>query len=154
MILPAETAFMDQQRAWLRDTVRRCGVALTYVSDDECECCRAVPQSRAARRNGTKQKPSERFGYTTGLHGIGHPELVLFGLDRLPTSGLLNGLAHEVFHGEVFMPGEVRRFDELDVTFRVEEMRNPRAHVVAANAFYEMPRGSSVRAFTVRPLAV
>ena len=152
MSLPSEIAFQDQQRAWMAETVRRFAVALTYVSDDgECACCKATGQNRADRRaSGRRLKGSERFGYTTGLHGLGHPEVVVFGLDRAPTERLLNDVAHRVMHGANLVPGEVFTVESVGLTCTVEDMPRPAKIVVMANDFYGMGPGRSVPALRLR----
>ncbi|HUQ63998.1 MAG TPA: DUF4262 domain-containing protein [Acidimicrobiales bacterium] len=50
------------------------------------------------------------WAYTVGLSaGFDHPELVVVGLDFLKGGSLLNALAEEVGHGDMFVAGEQLR---------------------------------------------
>ncbi|PRX46773.1 uncharacterized protein DUF4262 [Prauserella shujinwangii] len=60
----------DHER-WTRETIARCGWAVQYVFGDD-------------------EEPP--FGYTIGLHALGHPELVVCGTDQYTAGGVLNAL--------------------------------------------------------------
>lgn len=143
----AMTAFRDQQRSAMTAAIRRWGVWNTCVSGDpaECECCRATP----APRGGTAPwsiRPSPTFCYSTGLFGVGHPELLVFSLEMRVASELLTGLAHGVRHGRDLTPGERLDVPQLQLTLLVEELPNPGEILLAANDYYRRPRGNSVPA--------
>jgi hypothetical protein len=77
---PGKLAWHDQHDAWIADTIRQTGWAINYIGGDSCS------------RPGCRCEPDEGppFGYTVGLFGLGHPELLVFGLDPTTTSQLLN----------------------------------------------------------------
>ncbi|PZF84006.1 DUF4262 domain-containing protein [Jiangella anatolica] len=75
----------DQEDAWLRDTVRRHGMAVQYAAG-------APP-----------------FAYSVGLFGLGHPELLVYGLDLQSSAWVLNHLGERVRDGERFGPGRPLR---------------------------------------------
>ncbi len=85
---PALTAYEDQQRRRMTVAIRRYAVWLTYVSDAEdaaCSCCEAIPALREefeaeAKQHGPHPESPVMFCYTTGLFGVAHPELAVFGL--------------------------------------------------------------------------
>ena len=86
---PQTIAWLDQEDARLAQLIRT-RFAVQYVwSGDE---------------------PDEPgFGYTVGLFGLGHPELVVTGLDHHVSHALLNRVARMVVGGRDLVPGEVSR---------------------------------------------
>ncbi|MDO5663479.1 MAG: DUF4262 domain-containing protein [Brachybacterium sp.] len=154
-IAPALQARWDQERRMITDNIRGYGVHLTYVIDREgsqgdCRCC-ADGQEPEARDSlaalfeatgGPMELLPPRievpFGYTTGLFGVGHAELVVVGLERRETAELLNDVAHGVLgHGGDLMPGE-----EVEVQGRrvlVEELPNSGMILFETHDFYQRP---------------
>ena len=62
---------------------------------------------------GGGEEPGEPpFGYTIGLFGFGHPELVIVGLGCDNTHGILQRVAGMVRHGRNLVPGELLTFDD------------------------------------------
>ncbi len=159
MSTAAFTAWTDQTHRQMTEAIRRHGCWNTYVSDDaECPCCamEAASANRAARRaarkrgasppGAAKQQPGSGqppFCYTTGLHGIGHPELLVFGLSLGDSSRALNQFAHDIAHGNDLTPGEVVELTGWKL-FLVEELPNPGEILLAANDFYGRPPGHPV----------
>ena len=151
---PAQVAQFDQFRAQTTAAIRRWGCMVQYVSNEiECPCCKAEGLDRAARRarRGDKRRggaPMPAFAYTIGLHGIGHPELLVFGLGFEPARVLLTRLAHEVRdHGVQLVAGEVIPRDRaLDRPLLVESLPNPGDILVQANDYYRRPSEGSVDA--------
>jgi hypothetical protein len=96
---------------------------------------------------GAGDEPDEpAFGYTIGLFGMGHPELVAVGLDHRQTHSLLTSAATLVAGGRNLVPGELLRWPHLDPV-TVEELPNPGDVVLGANRFYQRPAEYSVPAF-------
>ncbi|MET0832117.1 MAG: hypothetical protein ABWY62_07015 [Acidimicrobiia bacterium] len=56
-------AWIDQDQAWLADTVRSHGWAIRYIGGDVCACPGCACE--------TDEQPP--FAYTVGLHGLDHP---------------------------------------------------------------------------------
>ena len=83
--------------------------------------------------------------YTVGLFELGHPELIVFGLDTQSSGGMLNWFAARVRDGEVFSPGQVIAPAESDTRLLVQNFRDPwLLHM--ANRHYHRGREAPVRA--------
>lgn len=82
-------AWLDQERAWLKDTIRLHGFAIQYIGGGVC--------SHPGCKGGDDREPP--FGYTVGLFGIGHAELIVVGLDQETTGAILNSLGWIVQDG-------------------------------------------------------
>ncbi|MDO5628073.1 MAG: DUF4262 domain-containing protein [Mobilicoccus sp.] len=140
----AEVAYEDQMRRRMIDGIRRMGCWCTYVFGDgdacECEECGELGPPPGAVVPSTTPRPP--FCYTTGLHGIGHPELIVHALSQSDSGHLLNVATQRVLRGSDFLPGEVVDLDGLLVT--VEEVPNPGAIFFVANDFYGRPPHASV----------
>ena len=119
-------AWLDQEDRKIIETVRRHGWAVTYVG-------------------GVDRLPS--FAYTVGLFGLGHPELLVFGLDFASACGLLNALGERIRQNADLLPGEILEFDENDTRVRVDLLPNPGEVLFCANRFYQRPDEASVPAF-------
>lgn len=121
-------AWLDQEDTHLAQTIRTHRLAVQYVADGEgCD------------------EPC--FGYTIGLFGLGHPELVAVGLEYEDTGGLLNKVAGLVVAGRDLVPGEVLYDDEGTPAVTVEVVPNPAEILFSANRFYRRPDEFSVPAF-------
>jgi hypothetical protein len=125
---PQTTAWLDQEDTRLAQTVRAHRVAVQYVMRGE-------------------ESDEPAFGYTVGLFGVGHPELVAVGLDHETACGLLNRVADMVFDGRDLVPGEVITDDDGVDVLTVEVLPNPAEVVFAANRFYQRPDEFSVPAY-------
>lgn len=121
-------AWLDQEDAMVRDCVRKYGCFLQYVF--------ANPKPE-----------STSFCYTTGLFGLGHPELIVFGLDEHSANGMLNWCFARVKEGEDLMPGEILEFGNGCGRARVEVFPNPGDALFGANRFYQRPSEYSVPAY-------
>nr|WP_068427546.1 DUF4262 domain-containing protein [Piscicoccus intestinalis] len=123
----AELAYEDQVRRRMIDAIRRFGCWCTYVFGDDmpCDCheCAALgpAQPDPGDPEGSGDHPA--FCYTTGLHGIGHPEFIVHALDQEASARVLNEATHMVLHGRDFTPGEQLTVGGLVVT--VEAVPNP-----------------------------
>ncbi len=81
-------AWLDQEDSRMKDMVRQHGWAIEYIGGGAC----TVP--------GCESCDDEvAFAYTVGLFGLGHPELLVFGLGMEEAGALLNGLATRVPRG-------------------------------------------------------
>ncbi|MGV8882438.1 MAG: DUF4262 domain-containing protein [Rhodoglobus sp.] len=90
---------------------------------------------------------SPPFAYTVGLFGLGHPELIVFGLDYSSAAGLLNDLGEKVRENEDILPGQILLFPGTDTRVRADVLPNPGQVLFAANRFYQRPDEASVPAF-------
>jgi hypothetical protein len=132
---PQLQAWLDQEDARIKDTIRKHGWVITYVGGGEC--------SRPGCDGGADEEPP--FGYTTGLFGLGHPELVVVGLDTHTTAGLLDTLAGRIRDGEELVPGiELSFGDWQGHTVIPEDVPNPGDIVFESNRFYQRPDEFSV----------
>jgi hypothetical protein len=125
---PQTVAWLDQEDAHLAQTIRTHRWAVQFVGpgDDPAE-------------------PS--FGYTVGLFGLGHPELVIVGLGCDNTHGILQRVARMVADGRDLVAGELLQWSDWGGLIVVEQVPNPGEVVLSANRFYERPAEFSVPAY-------
>jgi hypothetical protein len=122
---PQTTAWLDQEDAHLAAVIRRTRFAVQYV--------------------GPGDLPSEpAFGYTIGLFGLGHPELVVVGRGSSATHTLLDAVAGEVVAGRSVVPGELLEVGREELV--AEECPNPGEVLLSANRWYRRPAEHSVPA--------
>jgi len=122
---PQTIAWLDQEDARLAQTIRAHRWAVQYV--------------------GAGEKPDEpAFGYTIGLYGLGHPELVAVGLGPDDVHHLLGRVAGLVAQGRDLLVGELLTWPDHESGVIVEELPNPGEVVLAANRFYARPVEYSV----------
>jgi Domain of unknown function (DUF4262) len=123
---PQTTAWLDQEDAHLAQVIRAHRWAVQYVGEGD--------------------EPDEPpFAYTIGLFGLGHPELVVVGLDHRPAHELLQHAAGLVAGGRDLVPGELLP-DQGRPPVIAELLPNPGEVVLGANRFYERPAEYSVPA--------
>jgi hypothetical protein len=79
-----------------------------------------------------------------GLFGLGHPELLIFGVDPGTACGVLDDLGERVRGGEPLLPGITIEFDEWPHRIIPEVVPNPGDIVFFANIFYQRPDEASV----------
>lgn len=127
-------AWLDQEDARIKEVVRRFGWAIEYIGGG---CC-----SFPGCDGGDDEGPP--FAYTVGLFGLGHPELLAFGLGPDTALTLLNHLGEQIRGGEPLIPGMVICFDEWTHRVIPEEVPNPGEIVFSANRFYGRPDFASV----------
>ena len=124
---PQITAWLDQEDAHLAELIRAHRWAVQYV--------------------GAGDDPGEpAFGYTIGLFGLGHPELIVVGLGAETTHGILDRVAGMVANGRDLVPGELLTWDDWEGRLFVEECPNPGEVVLGANRWYQRPEEYSVPA--------
>jgi hypothetical protein len=125
---PQTQAWLDQEDAHLAQVIRAHRWAVTYV--------------------GGGEEPGEPpFGYTIGLFGLGHPELVTVGLGSDTTHGMLQRVAGMVADGRDLVVGELLTWSDWGGRIVVEQLPNPGEVVLGANRFYERPAEFSVPAY-------
>lgn len=127
-------AWIDQTEARIAETIRRSGWAIQYVGGDTCS------------RPGCDCPPSEQppFAYTIGLFGLGHPELLMLGVDPATAAGVLNTLGQQIREGDTVMPGLIIAFEEWPHRVIPEPVPNAGEIVLGANSFYQRPPEHSV----------
>jgi hypothetical protein len=124
---PQITAWLDQEDAHTAQIIRAHGWAVQHV--------------------GPGDEPGQpAFGYTIGLFGLGHPELVVVGLGCENTHATLQRVAGMVRAGRDLVPGELLTFDDWAGRLVPEECPNPGDVVLGANRFYLRPTEHSVPA--------
>ena len=97
---------------------------------------------------GEGEEPGEpAFGYTIGLYGLGHPELVVVGLRADGAHGILGRVAGLVADGRDLLVGELLTWPDWEGQLVVEQLPNPGDVVLAANRFYERPAECSLPAY-------
>ena len=129
-------AWLDQHDAWLTDTIRRHGWAIQYVGGGTC--CEPDCDGSAS-----DEAP---YAYTTGLFGLGHPELLILGVDPPTAAGVLNQLAVRVRNGEHLVPGVPVGLDCWPHHIVPDPVPEPGDIVLQANRFYRRPADHSVPA--------
>jgi hypothetical protein len=127
-------AWLDQEDARIADRVRRFGWTGLYVGGDTCG------------RPGCTSPPDDGppFAYTIGLFGIGHPELLVVGLDPAEANLVLDDLAGRVRDGETLVPGFPIAVEGWPRAVVPEAVPNPGDIVLWANGFYRRPPEHSV----------
>jgi hypothetical protein len=125
---PQTIAWLDQEDERLAQVIRTHRFAVQYVYPGDA--------------------PGEPgFGYTVGLFGLGHPELVVVGLDYELAHALLTRMTKLVIGGRNLVPGETFSDDDGREILVVEVLSNPGEILFSANRFYERPDEFSVPAF-------
>jgi hypothetical protein len=127
---PQITAWLDQQDAHLAELIRTHRWAVQYV--------------------GAGDDPGEpAFGYTIGLFGLGHPELIVVGCSGGTTHGILERIAGLVAGGRDLVPRELLPGAAGEGRLFVEACPNPGDVVLGANRWYRRPAEYSVPAYQV-----
>jgi Domain of unknown function (DUF4262) len=125
---PQIVAWLDQEDAHLAQLIRAHRWAVQYV--------------------GAGEEPDEpAFGYTIGLFGVGHPELVVVGAEAERADAILERVAGMVVEGRDLVAGELLSGTDGEGPLVVEECPNPGEVLLGANRFYERPPEYSVPAF-------
>ena len=127
-------AWADQDDARLRNTIRKFGWSIEYIGGEHC--------SAPGCDGGEDIGPA--FAYTVGLFGLGHDELLVFGLGPHDSAGLLNTLGDEIKAGETLVPGMELTVGTWAHRVIPEELPNPGEIVLGANRFYRRPDRHSV----------
>ena len=122
-------AWLDQEDAFVAQTIRKHGQFIQYVGGGEPD---DIPAT---------------FAYTVGLFGLGHPELVIVSVDPGTARGVLNELGDRVRRGDNLIAGQLLTFDDWPHRIVVEELPNPGEILLAANRHYQRPPEASVPAY-------
>jgi hypothetical protein len=120
--------------ARLTTLIRRYGWAVQYVVGDVCGVIGC----------DCPQAGEPAFGYTIGLFGLGHPELLILGVPRPTAMGVLNNLGKRVQAGDTLVAGELITFTDWPHQIVTEDVPNPHQIVFAANRFYQRRDADSV----------
>lgn len=122
----ATGAWLDQEDRRVTDIIRAHGCLIQAVHPGE-------------------QDPG--FAYTVGLFGIGHPELIVFGLGVESAGFVLNGFFDRIRDGMDLIAGELVELPGCDTRFFVESLPNPGEILYSANRHYQRPAEASVPAY-------
>ena len=127
-------AWIDQEDAWIKQVIRERGWAIIYVGGDQCS------------RQRCDHPPGEGppFAYTVGMFGLGHPELLAFGLPTEAVIELFNDVGDRIRQGSALAPGFEIEFERWQHKVVPEEVPNPEDIVFEANRFYQRPLDSPV----------
>jgi hypothetical protein len=128
---PRTTAWLDQEDTHLAQLIRAHRWVVQYV----------CPGDEDDEGGGPP------FGYTVGLFGLGHPELVVVGLGHDNTHAILQRVAGLVADGRDLVPGELLTFPDRPDGLVVEPVPNPGQVLFVANRHYRRPDEQSVPAF-------
>lgn len=131
-----QAAWLDQMHARIRDQIRSSGWSIQYIGGDTC--------SRPGCPCPQDDQPP--FAYTVGLFGLGHPELLMIGIDPDTAAGVLDELAARIKDGDDLMPGIMVTFDDWPHRIVPETVPNPEDILIWANDYYRQPEGHSVPA--------
>ena len=118
-------AWLDQEDRQVSLTVREHGCHISYVYGCGCADPRCADQTP--------------FAYSTGFFGLGHPELLIFGVDAGTSMAVINHLFARVRGGEDLVPGELVRFADWPQCIVVESVPNPEEIALVAQRHYHKP---------------
>lgn len=127
-------AWIDQDDARMQSTIRKYGWSIEYIGRG---CCSAPDCD-----GGDDEGPA--FAYTVGLFGLGHDELLVFGLGMHDSCGVLNTLGDRIKEGENLIAGIELTVGAWPHKVVPEEVPNPGEIVFGANRFYQRPDEVSV----------
>ncbi|CAN5416217.1 hypothetical protein BH23ACT9_BH23ACT9_20050 [soil metagenome] len=135
---PWELAWRDQANAALLAAIRGCGYQIQMVGYGACACPGC---------DGSGDDDGPPFAYTVGLQGVGHPELIAFGLPLMVASRLMSSLAGRIVRGEdALEAGEVFTVSWWWQRFIPEVLPNPSEVLLVADATDGRLAGGGVRA--------
>ncbi|GAB2910699.1 hypothetical protein GCM10027047_06150 [Rhodococcus aerolatus] len=137
-------AWLDQEDARTAEVVARHGWLVTHVGTCGCDRCDAEGARRA--RTGPATTEPGAFTYTTGLTGLGHPELLVRGLSARVAHGVLQTVGARVARGLVLRSGDAVDLPGWPHRVVADRMTDPGRYVLAANRFYGRPARRSVPA--------
>ncbi|GAA3770006.1 hypothetical protein GCM10022240_22890 [Microbacterium kribbense] len=121
----ATQAWLDQEDRRTAEIIRRHGTFIQFVGGDQ-----------RARHTS--------FAYTVGLFGLGHPELLVFGVDPTSAANILNDVSARIRDGSDLVPGEILTFADRPHRVLIEAVPNPGEIAFTANRFYQRPDEYSV----------
>lgn len=121
-------AWLDQEDRHVAEIIREHGCFIQYVMGCTCGDC----------------GEETSFAYSIGLFGLGHPELLMLGVQQGTAAAVVNDLFARVRGGADLVPGEMVTFDDWPHRIVVEEVPNPGEIVFGANRHYQRPDEASV----------
>jgi hypothetical protein len=127
-------AWLDQEDSKVAQTIRRYGWFIQYVGGGVCD----VPGCDGGDDDGPP------FAYTVGLFGMGHPELLIFGVSMNDAALVLNTLGRRIRVGTNLLPGELISVEDWPHRIVVEQVPNPGEIAFSANRHYWRPAEFSV----------
>ena len=113
-------AWLDQDDRNIAMKIREFGIFIRYVY-------------------GEQDSEETPFAYTVGLFGLGHPELLIFGMNESSTAGVLNTMYERVRAGGDLTPGELVTLEDWPHRLYVEEVPNPAEIVIDVYRHYRYP---------------
>jgi hypothetical protein len=131
---PQTTAWLDQEDTHLAQQIRAHRWVVQYVFP-------------GGEEDDDEEAGGPPFGYTVGLFGLGHPELVVVGVDHHNAHAMLQRVAGLVADGRDLVPGELLTFPDRPDGLVVECVPNPGEILFVANRHYRRPDEHSVPAF-------
>ncbi|MDP9397468.1 MAG: DUF4262 domain-containing protein [Actinomycetota bacterium] len=137
---PGTLAWLDQEDARVAAVIRRYGWYIEYVGAGPC----ADALCRSCDDQDGRDEAGPSFAYTVGLFGMGHPELLIFGVPPGTATGVLNDLGERIRAGANLVPGQLLTFEQWPHQVVVEHVPNPGEIVFAANRHYARPSEVSV----------
>lgn len=120
----------------LADLIKQHGWAVQYVGPGACSvpgCCGGPDDAQS-------------FAYTIGLHGRGHPELLIFGLPFDLSARVLNDVARRIVAGSRLAADRLLESPDWGFRLATEDVPNPADILYAANEHYGLPDDRSVAA--------
>ena len=127
-------AWLDQEDAHVTAMIRQFGLSIQYV----------FSSGLTGPDGGDTEGPP--FGYTIGLFGLNHHELLIVGVPPDAAAGVLNTLGNRIRAGETILPGDLVTFEQWPHRIIPEPVPNPGEILFAANRFYQRPPRHSVAA--------
>jgi Domain of unknown function (DUF4262) len=85
---------------------------------------------------GDTARRSTVFAYTIGLREVGHPELLVLGLNVATMHGLLNEVARRIRSGDRLEPGNRLTFEQWSPQVIVEDLPNPENILFGVTDYY------------------
>ena len=134
-------AMIDPTMLGIASAIDRHGMHVIHIGEG-CDCgeCTAAPLP-----------PDQRFGYTIGLTGVGHPELMVRGLSARETAGLLSRWGDTVLSGEVFDAGHLLCEGSGGPTWELVPVRRPSRTLVLAARYYRTAGTGGLSALELIP---
>ncbi|MDQ1681712.1 MAG: hypothetical protein QOC55_2312 [Thermoleophilaceae bacterium] len=118
-------AWLDQQDSLVADNIRRHGWHIEFVFGEE-------------------EDDETSFAYTVGMFGLGHPELLIFGVSPHTAAGVLNELGDRICSGGDLLAGTVLTLHAGSRRVVPEVVPNPGDIVFTANRHFRRADEASV----------
>ncbi|AVZ40636.1 MULTISPECIES: DUF4262 domain-containing protein [unclassified Dietzia] len=134
-------ASIDPDMAVVAANIDRYGIHVVHVGQG-CTCvdCHSAPLP-----------PDQRFGYTVGLTGRGHPELLVRGLGARETAALLTRWGGSVLDGGVLDAGHLLCEGPDGPTWELTPVRRPSRTLRWAGRYYRTAGSGGLSALELVP---